>query len=111
MSTDTQVEGAAAGAIAPPAQADDWWQSLSPDELRDMINRGFAGGDLFTGATAEAERRSRETRRATEKEAAVSRLERTRARRKTLVLAVLVAVSMGATLGTLWVVITHLWPD
>ena len=37
-----------------------WWQRQSPDQLRDIINRGFAGGQVFRDAVAEAERRARE---------------------------------------------------
>jgi hypothetical protein len=37
-----------------------WWALRSPEELRDIIKRGFAGGDAFKGAVAEAERRARE---------------------------------------------------
>ena len=40
-----------------------WWQSRSSEELRDIINRGFAGGDAFGGALAESERRVREAAR------------------------------------------------
>ena len=40
-----------------------WWQSRTPEELRDIINRGFAGGDAFGGALAESERRVREAAR------------------------------------------------
>lgn len=41
-----------------------WWESRTAEELRDIINRGFAGGPQFRGAVAEAERRARdETRR------------------------------------------------
>ena len=41
-----------------------WWESRTAEELRDIINRGFAGGQEFTGAVAEVERRARaETRR------------------------------------------------
>jgi hypothetical protein len=42
----------------------EWWQRQSADQLRDIINRGFAGGSVFRDAVAEAERRaSEETRR------------------------------------------------
>ena len=41
-----------------------WWQRQSAEQLRDIINRGFAGGSVFRDAVAEAERRaSEETRR------------------------------------------------
>jgi hypothetical protein len=111
MSTDTQVQDAAAGGIARPACTDDWWRGLSSDELRDIINRGFAGGELFTGATAEAERRSKEKRRAADEEAARSILQRKRASRKTLILRLLVVLSLVATFSTTLIVLTRLWAD
>jgi len=37
-----------------------WWHSRTPDELRDIIDRGFAGGDTFGAALAESERRARQ---------------------------------------------------
>ena len=41
-----------------------WWGSRTAEELRDIINRGFAGGQQFRDAVAEADRRaSQETRR------------------------------------------------
>jgi len=41
-----------------------WWGSRTAEELRDIINRGFAGGQQFRDAVVEAERRaSEETRR------------------------------------------------
>ena len=37
-----------------------WWESRTGEELRDIINRGFAGGQAFQSAVAEVERRARE---------------------------------------------------
>ena len=34
-----------------------WWESRTAEELRDIINRGFAGGEIFKAANAEIERR------------------------------------------------------
>lgn len=57
---------------APPADVGDphepnsaaWWQHRTAEELRDIINRGFSGGQVFQDAVAEAERRARdETKR------------------------------------------------
>ena len=48
-----------------------WWQSRTAEQLRDIINRGFAGGQEFPAAVAEIERRAREeTRRLREQNAA-----------------------------------------
>jgi hypothetical protein len=87
---------------------DDWWSSRSTDELREMINRGFAGGDLFTGATAEARRRSNEAQRAADEEAAAAAVRRRAKSRKILILRILVALSLLATLTTTLVVFMHL---
>lgn len=41
-----------------------WWEQRTAEELRDIIKRGFAGGQAFRSAVAEAERRARiETKR------------------------------------------------
>ena len=40
-----------------------WWESRTAEELRDIINRGFAGGEIFKAANAEIERRAREETR------------------------------------------------
>ena len=37
-----------------------WWESITAEQLRDIIHRGFAGGQEFAGAVAEVERRARE---------------------------------------------------
>lgn len=37
----------------------DWWAKRTPEELRNIIRRGFSGGPAFEGAVAEAERRAR----------------------------------------------------
>ena len=34
----------------------DWWEIRTAEELRDIIKRGFAGGEAFNGAVAETER-------------------------------------------------------
>ena len=45
---------------APVPESQEWWASLSGDELHDILKRGLAAGDLFFAATAEAKRRERE---------------------------------------------------
>jgi hypothetical protein len=56
--------------VAAPAETDAvepysvaWWESRTAEELRDIINRGFAGGQVFKAANAEIERRAREETR------------------------------------------------
>jgi hypothetical protein len=38
----------------------DWWQMRSPQELREIIKRGFGLGTAYDGAIAETERRARD---------------------------------------------------
>jgi hypothetical protein len=48
-----------------------WWETRTAEDLRDIVNRGFASGQAFRGAIAETERRARqETRRLREVAAA-----------------------------------------
>ena len=107
MSTSAQVDDVADRATGTAFSAD-WWKSRSADELRDMINRGFAGGDLFSGATAEAARRSGEARLLADEEAAALSRRQRRKKRNMLVLQVLVGLSLIATLFTTAVVVMHL---
>jgi hypothetical protein len=37
-----------------------WWECLSPEDLRDIIKRGYNVGPAYDGAIAETERRARE---------------------------------------------------
>jgi hypothetical protein len=89
----------------------DWWHNRTPEELRDIINRGFAVGDLFPAATAELARRAEEARRAAEREAAaLSDLER-RKTWKRRVLFLLASLSLIATFFTLAVIAMHIGAD
>ena len=38
----------------------EWWQMRSPQELREIIKRGFGLGTAYDGAIAETERRARD---------------------------------------------------
>lgn len=72
--------------VAKQAEADSvepysfaWWEGRTAEELRDIINRGFAGGQLFNAANAEIERRAREeTRRLRDLAAAEALVRRKR---------------------------------
>ena len=56
-----------------------WWESRTAEDLRDIINRGFAGGQVFQAANAEIERRARqETRRLRDLAEATARARRKR---------------------------------
>lgn len=75
-----------------------WWESRTPTELRDIINRGFAGGPEFPGAIAEIERRAREETRRLRDLAAAEDLDRTR--RKKIIWAIAAsALPIAALLG------------
>ena len=50
-----------------PKEAAGFWESRTAEELKDALERGFAGGEAFAAAAAETERRAREAvRRARE---------------------------------------------
>ena len=55
-----------------------WWESRTPEDLRDIINRGFAGGPMFKAANAEIERRAREEVKRLREIAALERERRNR---------------------------------
>lgn len=61
-----------------------WWQKRTAEELRDIIKRGFAGGQAFQTAVAEAERRAREETRRLREIAAVEAARRSRRNRLVL---------------------------
>jgi hypothetical protein len=114
MGIDTQLHQVAGGELAAgksglgAAYPEEWWRSRSSDELRELINRGFAGGDLFTGATAEAARRSSEAQLAADLEAAEAAMRRRSRVRKILLLRILVGLSLLVTLFATVVVIMQL---
>ena len=75
----------------------EWWQRRTAEELRDIINRGFAGGEAFQGAVSEAERRAREETRRLRDLAAVA-TERA-IKRKRLVMGSIALVAIAASAG------------
>lgn len=72
-----------------------WWQSRSSEELQRLIQRGLQGGDMFFSAVAEMERRAKqaEAERSAQQEQAEKALQR---RRKTILLAILMAMLLAA---------------
>jgi hypothetical protein len=108
MSIDAQLHEAAGGDLAARAVPEDWWRSRTAEELREFINRGFAGGDLFTGATAEAARRFDEAQRTAKEQAAATSRQRRWKSRKILILRIAVGLSLVATLFATVIVISHL---
>ena len=64
---------------APEPNTVEWWKNLTAEELRDIIKRGFSGGETFKAAVAETERRARkETNRLRELAAAEALARRKR---------------------------------
>jgi hypothetical protein len=77
-----------------------WWEIRTAAELRDIIKRGFSGGQAFSGAVAESERRAREmTKRM--REAAALEAEGRRKRRKVVTLGTMAAtvIAIAASAG------------
>ena len=75
-----------------------WWESRTAEQLRDIINRGFAGGPEFPGAVAEIERRAREETRRLRELAATEALRRKK--RKLIIWGIVVSVfAITALLG------------
>lgn len=87
---------------APEPYSAAWWDKRSAEELRDIIKRGFAGGQAFQGAVSETERRAREeTRRL--RDLAVVEAEHRRKRKKAMVLVTITAAVTIAACAGLWV--------
>ena len=42
---------------SPAPYSEAWWERVSAEELHQLVERGFAGGDLFYAAVAETKRR------------------------------------------------------
>lgn len=78
-----------------------WWESRTPEQLRDIINRGFAGGPEFKGAVAEVERRAREETRRLRELAAAEALSRKK--RNRLIWGLAVSGTATAALLGYWI--------
>ena len=91
IDAQTAVESAEPYSVA-------WWESRTAEELRDIINRGFAGGQVFKAANAEIERRAREETRRLRDLATAAALARRK--RKEIIWGVAVsALALAALLG------------
>ena len=75
-----------------------WWQNRTAEELSDIIKRGFAGGEAFQGAVAEAERRGREATQRL-REAAAVEAERRKNRMRIVGLAALATLIVLVSIG------------
>ena len=74
-----------------------WWGSRTAEELRDIINRGFAGGQQFRAAVVEAERRASEETRRLRAVAAAEALRRSK--RKQILWGAAISLLIIAALG------------
>jgi hypothetical protein len=95
---------AGVGAAIEPYSSE-WWHRCSPQDLRDIVNRGFAGGDVFTAATAELARRSDEARKFAESEAAAMAAFQRRSLLKRRVLLVLLGLCLVATFFAVTIIV------
>ena len=71
-----------------------WWERRTAEELRDIIKRGFAGGDAFQGAVSETERRAREETRRLREIAAVE-AEQWRKRKRVIFASIAIAAILA----------------
>lgn len=102
--SNTVGAGTGAGNLVVQSIDRAFWESRSAEQLREILDRGLAAGDAFTGASAEIERRARETARRARESSTIldgSRVRRVRAG-KVLVLAS-AAVGAAAT-AIYWVI-------
>lgn len=77
--------------VAYPAS---WWESRTAEELQEYVRAGFIGGEMFTGAQRELERRGREATQQVNEAARQEILHRAdQADRAALIAAALVSVS------------------
>ena len=77
-----------------------WWESRTAEDLRDIINRGFAGGQVFKAANAEIERRAGEETRRLREQATAAALARRK--RNEIIWGVAAAVLAIAALLGFW---------
>ena len=66
---------------APEPYSAEWWQARTPNELREIIKRGFGVGQVaYDGAVLETERRAREAMRRIRDQADEAEKRQTKAR-------------------------------
>jgi hypothetical protein len=56
----------------PEPYSTSWWQGRTPEELREIVDRGFAGGQVYHDAMVELERRGEDAMRQMRDEAAAN---------------------------------------
>ena len=84
---------------APEPYTAEWWQARTPNELRDIIKRGFGLGQAYDGAVLETERRAREAMRRIRDEAEQAQQRKTKAP----------LIFLGGTLALLIVLVIVVW--
>ena len=100
MDVDETTSASPPQIAAPEPYSAEWWQARTPNELRDIIKRGFGLGQAYDGAVLETERRAREAMRRIRDQAEQTEQRRTKAQLIMLVgiLALLIVLTI-----VLWV--------
>ena len=79
-----------------------WWENRTAEELRDIIKRGFAGGQTFDRAVEETERRAREMAKRA-REAAAAEAEALQKRKRIIILGTAAAaIATVAACAGMW---------
>jgi hypothetical protein len=107
MTVEQSLATAPAPELAPAPDAGDArepnsfasWECRTAEELRDIINRGFAGGQQFREAVAEAERRASEETKRLRAVAAAEALSRKKRKQ----------ILWGAAASLLMIVVLGVW--
>jgi CHASE3 domain sensor protein len=100
MDVDETTTASPPQAAAPEPYSAEWWQVRTPNELRDIIKRGFGVGQVaYDGAVLETERRAREAMRRVRDQAEEAEQQQTKAR----------FILLGGILALLMVLMIALW--
>jgi hypothetical protein len=100
MDIDETTTALAAQDAAPEPYTAEWWQARTPNELREIIKRGFGIGQVaYDGAVLETERRAREAMRRVRDQADEEERRKTKIR----------YIFLGGVLGLLLLLMVALW--
>ena len=99
VNDDPQVALAGPEAVTAAPPPISRWEDRSGEELRSIIQRGFAGGDDFAHAVAETERRAREALHRQDEAGAIKKRHEESVRISTLAAIAGACVLIAALLG------------